>query len=380
MKKEIIILGDIEMGGGTLTDDFISDDALSAMIRSISKNKHQTDLVLNGDTFDFLKCPYILDGNKSFPRHISEEISLSKLDLMYTAHQLVFKALKFFTKNKNNNIYFVIGNHDHDLYFPGIQRELRRLLGNKRRVHFNLQYMQNGVYAEHGQQYDFLNSINPNRPFMKHKGKKILSIPWASFGLVSKFMSMKEEHPFLERIVPRPALFAHHKSIVKKIGVRTTKYFLKSLLYYPVRYFYDPTYTYPKELFREFYRRFKDVHWDVDKIVDKFKRKNVGLLNKHRLVVLGHIHERYLEEKGNWTIIHPDTWRDEYFLDAESKVINPKMKRYLQVLVKNNDEFSWELKDWPNNRRSWKFKDVAADELKYIKLAAKKEGFKGFIG
>ena len=69
-----------------------------------------------------------------------------------------------------------------------------------------------------------------------------------------------------------------------------------------------------------------------------------------------------------------------YFLDAESKVINPKMKRYLQVLVKNNDEFSWELKDWPNNRRSWKFKDVAADELKYIKLAAKKEGFKGFIG
>ena len=101
MKKEIIILGDIEMGGGTLTDDFISDDALSAMIRSISKNKHQTDLVLNGDTFDFLKCPYILDGNKSFPRHISEEISLSKLDLMYTAHQLVFKALKFFTKNKN---------------------------------------------------------------------------------------------------------------------------------------------------------------------------------------------------------------------------------------------------------------------------------------
>ncbi len=61
MERETIILGDIEMGGGTLTDDFISDKALSHLIRTLSQRAHRVDLVLNGDTFDFLKCPSIVN-------------------------------------------------------------------------------------------------------------------------------------------------------------------------------------------------------------------------------------------------------------------------------------------------------------------------------
>ena len=53
MKKEIIILGDIEMGGGTLTDDFISDKTLAKLIYSLCNKNVPVDLVLNGDIFAF---------------------------------------------------------------------------------------------------------------------------------------------------------------------------------------------------------------------------------------------------------------------------------------------------------------------------------------
>ena len=50
-------MGDIEMGAGNLTDDFISDKSLSNVILEQSRKDHPVALVLNGDTFDFLKCP-----------------------------------------------------------------------------------------------------------------------------------------------------------------------------------------------------------------------------------------------------------------------------------------------------------------------------------
>src|SRR3989338_11662020 len=102
MIKEIIILGDIELGAGTLTDDFISDEALSGLILDLSKQEHPIDLVLNGDTLDFLKCPYIENDNKTYPRHITEEVSLNKLVGIYKAHKKVFDALKEFCQKKKN--------------------------------------------------------------------------------------------------------------------------------------------------------------------------------------------------------------------------------------------------------------------------------------
>ena len=62
--REIIVIGDIEMGAGTLTDDFISDKYLVKLINSLTRKKHPVDFVLNGDTFDFLKCPLIEDRKR----------------------------------------------------------------------------------------------------------------------------------------------------------------------------------------------------------------------------------------------------------------------------------------------------------------------------
>ncbi len=373
MKREIIIMGDIEMGGGTLTDDFISDHTLAKLISTLAQRKHPVDLVLNGDTFDFLKCPYVMGNTRSYPRHITAEISLSKLTQIHKSHEKVFLALKKFVQEKENRLYFIIGNHDHDLFFAAVQQKMREYLGTKRNVHFRLYYRSQGVYAEHGQQYDFLNRIKPNQPFHTYGEKQILNIPWLSFGLISRFMFLKEEHPFLERIKPLPLLFAHHQSIVQKLSWHSLKYFFLSIVYFPVRHYYDPTYNFPREMIRELYRRIKKVHWDVDAIVEKFKRKRRRLIKKNRVLVLGHIHDKYVEERDGTVLIHPSTWRDEYLLDPETKKLRPMPKRYVKVLIEDNDELNWELVEISGRKEEFNFDDVAKDEVKYIRKAAEME-------
>ena len=372
--KQVIILGDVELGGGTLTDDFISDKALIDLIDKCNDKKKEVDLVFNGDTFDFLKCPYVNENGKiSYPRHITTKISLAKLKLIYKEHKEVFEAWKRFVDCKKHKLYFIYGNHDHDLFFKLVQEEIGRILNVKHdNVFFSLKYNEHRIHAEHGHQYDYLNKINPRRAFLKYKGDHILNISWVSLGIISKFMTMKEEHPFLERVKPLPMLFSHHKMAVKKVSLRSLEYFFKSVFYYPIKYYYDPTYRFPKALFREFYRRLKNKHWEVDKIVDKFKRRNRKKLGINKIYVLSHIHERYIEEKEGWVMIHPDTWRDEYILQEHNKELVPKVKSYVHIVVKG-EELEWNLVNHSVSRRILRFDDVKVDEHRFIDIVKREE-------
>ena len=88
MQKLTLIFSDTEFGEGNATDDFVEDELL---IETISKNFHYgkeypIDFIFNGDTFDFLKAPY----KGKYPRHITEKISLWKLEEIQKAHLLFF--------------------------------------------------------------------------------------------------------------------------------------------------------------------------------------------------------------------------------------------------------------------------------------------------
>ena len=52
--KEIIVIGDIEMGAGNLTDDFVADQTLSELFVEFSQRPHPFYLILNFYTFYFL--------------------------------------------------------------------------------------------------------------------------------------------------------------------------------------------------------------------------------------------------------------------------------------------------------------------------------------
>ena len=374
MKKQIIVFGDIEMGAGNLTDDFISDKILSRLIRNFAERQHPVDLVLNGDIFDFLKCPSQLNPS-TYPRHITREVSLAKLALIYQAHPEVFQALKCFSAQKDKTIYFIIGNHDHDLYYKEVQQEIQRLLGNSARVQFpGLKYEDSNVYVEHGHQYDFLFQINFENLFLEHKGQSLLNFPFVTFGLISSFMNMKEEHPFVERIFPRPELFTHHRLIAKRVTAKTIGYFLKSLLYYPFRFYSDPTYSFPTNVFRELYKRLRNINFEVDDITAIFRKKSRSA--KYKIYVIGHIHEKRLAKSPKRVIIHPGSWRDEYDFQPKTRELLPRTKRHVEITVADNTELSYELVDTFIKRSIFDFDEVLKDELRFIRQAAAEEEFK----
>lgn len=377
MDKEIIVMGDIEMGAGNLTDAFISDRALAEVIRSLAQKETPVDLVLNGDTFDFLKCPSQIVPTTVYPRHITKTVSLAKLELIYHAHRSVFDAVKEFVSVPNHLVYFILGNHDQDLVYPEVQQEIQRLLGNTEQVVFpGLHYEQHQVYVEHGHQYDFLFQMNYQNIFLKHKGDSILNFPFVTFGLIDEFMRLNEQHPFLERIFPRPALLTHHRVIAREVNKRTMGYFLKSLLYYPFRFYSDPTYTFPTNIIRQLFRRIKTLNWDVDDITSIFRKK--AKLTRNKIYVLGHIHEKYLQKKKNQVIIHPGSWRDEYDFNPKTRELLPRMKRYVTITVTNNQP-TYQLIDLPLHRSIFGFDDVLRQEKKYIQLAGQEEGYSAVL-
>lgn len=370
--KEIIVLGDIEMGAGNLTDDFIADQKLSTLILELSARPHPVDLVLNGDTFDFLKCPSQLQPRTEYPRHITKEISLAKLNLIYHAHKPVFEALAEFVKSNGKKIYFILGNHDHDLVYLEVQDAIKKILGNQKRIKFpGLCYQERGVYVEHGQQYDFLFKANFEQLFSNYEGQSILNLPFVSLGLISRFMKFKEENPFIERIFPRPALFSHHKVIAQKMNLHTLKYFLKSLMYYPFRFYSDPTYTFPTNFLREFYKRIRTVHWEVDNITNIFMKSRKI---KKEIIILGHIHEKRIAKGAKRIIIHPGSWRDEYDFNSLTRELAPRTKRYVDIKI-IDDKPLYEIVDLPQKRSILCFDEVIKDELKYVEAAAREEGY-----
>ncbi|MDP3640138.1 MAG: metallophosphoesterase [Nanoarchaeota archaeon] len=374
--KKLIILGDIEMGAGTLTDDFISDTALSALIRSLAEKPLPVDLVLNGDTFDFLKCPVFRDGKTTYPRHITPDISIEKLHLIKKAHAPVFNALRFFVQQPQKTLYVIIGNHDYELVYPEVQQELNIILKAPEPLQFSWVYKKHQVYIEHGQQYDLPNRLNLQRLFVRYHGKNILNPPW-TFGLLHRFMNIKEEHPFLERIFPKVTLFQYHRPAAKKISRAALKFVLSSIFYYPFRALTDPTYSISQKITREMLhklRQSKEQHFDMNDIIHLFKRKKRHLVRRYKLLILGHVHTTYIEERKHSVIIHPGSWRDEYRLDAGTGMLTPRTKNYVRIQVAG-ERLHWELVPMQIQRSTILFKDVVKDEKAAVCKAAAEENF-----
>ncbi len=356
---EIFVFGDVEMGAGTISDDFISDKAFSKVIKSAARRKGEVDLVLNGDTFDFIK----ISSTGEFGR-ITEEVSLEKLKRIHTAHPVVFDSLKEFSSQKGKKIYFIVGNHDQDLVFPKVQAYLKKHIG---KVEFpGSNYVKHGVHVEHGHRHDVVNSAN--HPFSWHRGERVLNVPFGSAMVMGSFMDLKDEHPFLERIHSHKPLFRLYPPLVKKLTKRAITHFFQAMKHSLIDRSH-PVAQWPSGLAKELYRRWKQNDWGVPDASNRLDMHHLP-----RLCVLGHKHITKVR-KGETTVVLPDTWRDEYTLEGKTGWLKAKRKQYVHILM-NKEKLDWKLVHVPINRSIWRFKDVIKDERKYIALAAQEEGYK----
>lgn len=134
------------------------------------------DIVFNGDLLDF-DAPWVKDGVSSFDElPPTDEGCAEQARLILADHETFFRALAKVLA-RGHSVTFMSGNHDLELWFPGVRRVIRgelsrhveSLPANERATRIDVEacvrfrswfhISEDCLYFEHGSQYDIHNSV-----------------------------------------------------------------------------------------------------------------------------------------------------------------------------------------------------------------------------
>jgi UDP-2,3-diacylglucosamine pyrophosphatase LpxH len=172
-----IIVSDLHLGAGDKLDDFSSDEAFAAFVRSYVCGHGPTELILAGDTLEFLqvRLPDLDDHT------YSDAAAERRAQVIVAAHRLVFVALSEFVQQPGSQLTVLIGNHDFELHYPSAKALFRASIGlaeDDPRLRFGLHYHGGGLYLVHGNQFDgwnrFVHFAGISEPFEVVRGTQMV--------------------------------------------------------------------------------------------------------------------------------------------------------------------------------------------------------------
>ncbi len=194
--------------------EFFFDQAFSKFLVEIQNMSegNPIELILNGDIFDFdtvCSIPKKPQFRVSFIEktrglYAEESKSIYKIKSIFSYHPIWTRSISEFIKN-GNKVVFVVGNHDLELLWTGVQEQIVKLLNleseEKNRVRFcEFFYISNqDTLIEHGHQYDpYCRAEDPLRPFVLRYNKVEVKIPFGN--LASRYMinGMGFFNPYLD--------------------------------------------------------------------------------------------------------------------------------------------------------------------------------------
>ncbi len=204
MNKQAYVISDTHLGAGMddPLEDFFQDDAFCAFLRKIARRG--TTLYLNGDFVDFCQiAPFEVPK----PMHLlwDETASLTKIETAIKAHADCFAALREFIA-AGGRVVVIVGNHDLDLAWPGVQSSLRLVLGDVKddRLKFVTGAdVFEGVLIEHG--HSFTPENCPRDPldfFHLADGKLWLERVWGTDFMLQFYNQLERDHPYADNVKP----------------------------------------------------------------------------------------------------------------------------------------------------------------------------------
>ena len=327
----IYVFSDIELGSGTVTDDFSEDELLQHTIEQLNPNGKAT-LVFNGDTLDFMKVPY----RKKYPVHITQDIAVDKLKRIQKAHPTFFTVCRDWCA-QGHRIVFIYGNHDFDLVFPKVQDQIVEYIGASYRdqiVFSGFEWVSGPVRIEHGSQLDNFFKVDPDKLLIEKAriaSQPFLKLPWMYTALYKHHIQLKEDYPLLEKVKPRDKLLKHLPLDFKR------KYFWGSLRYVLYSFFIDQWRRWSDPLS---HMNLKDLGYTLQKLMRNSyhlevlkKAKRSLRRSKYSVLCIGHNHEAQKVWVGNKVILNTGNWRDEYFI--EKNMLLPRPKTYADIYYEN---------------------------------------------
>jgi UDP-2,3-diacylglucosamine pyrophosphatase LpxH len=225
-----IVLSDFHLGAGSPAigdnplEDFVADKAFARFLETIrgecDEGATEVELIINGDFFEFLQVPAVdeFDPQASYPveayQDSSQAASIKRLDLIAAGHPIVFDALSDFIQVEapQRRVTIIKGNHDVNLFWPGVKQRLREILGTTGRrasmLLFAERYVsREGIYVEHGHQYaeQFNHWDNFDEPRDRRRSGQLVYPPGSRF-VIDFLNSVERERAWADSIKPLTAL------------------------------------------------------------------------------------------------------------------------------------------------------------------------------
>lgn len=181
-RKLAVVVSDLHLGRGNLQDDFVRDDDFAGFCRELNdyglRNDLDLTLVLNGDIVDLWELATDAEleddaaeeirRNLHFPlargdaagRAAAEAYFAARIRDALHSHFLVSASLSRLLERERNRVVYLMGNHDHPMCSPELQRAFRELVGEhsgggEARVDFAQWFRDDDLrlYVEHGHQF-----------------------------------------------------------------------------------------------------------------------------------------------------------------------------------------------------------------------------------
>jgi len=263
MERDIIVISDLHLSEGldkdtgkiSRNEDFFFDNEFSNFIDYLINQKDKSfNLIINGDLFDFLqviitdkykltkkndyyelkisnKLYKLKESEKKFGLGTEEEKSVLKLKFIAEGHEILFRALYRFLLS-NNIISIIKGNHDVEIYWDGVKEEFKNQIVTaglnkeeenvkniknnkkklkeedikdiKKRINFYPWiYYDSGIYIEHGNQYEKINSFEYFlHPTLPKPDENRIYLPLGSYFVRYFFNKIEAISPFADNIKP----------------------------------------------------------------------------------------------------------------------------------------------------------------------------------
>lgn len=222
-----VVVSDLHLGAGDRMDDFHADVDFAEFVRSFVMGP-PTELILSGDTFEFLQV--VLNDVNDF--EWSSHAAVRRLETIMAAHPLVLDALAEFVHGHGNYLTIMVGNHDFELHYESAKALIRQRLNvrdDNERLRFCIRYFGDGLYIEHGNQFEPWNS------FVRFEG---ISQP---FELVRGTLAVKSVinplersplpvAPLIDNVKPSSAFLWHLLSVSNLRDLQVVSFVLRGVM------------------------------------------------------------------------------------------------------------------------------------------------------
>lgn len=323
--KYKLVVSDFHLGKGrffrdgtqNILEDFVYDREFSEFLdfyRSGEFADAEVDLVLNGDILNLLQ----VDTWGVHTHLVTERSVVRAVERIIAGHPDFFQAMRRFAATPGHTIVYIVGNHDAGMLWLGPRKVFSESVGAPV-IFYDVSYVADGVYIEHGQQYESFARMDMQRPFItRGLPEPVLNLPWGSLFVSLMMPKIKRERPHTDKVRPWPAfwrwIIIHDLWWGLKTGAQIVKFVFDTILFrrrYQIHQGVRATFAMLKEI---------SLYPDYDKIAFKILEERDDV----NTVIFGHTHIlKYRQWREGKEYFNEGTWNEltNLYLDDYGKQV-----------------------------------------------------------